>query len=208
MNPPGKAFDYGYNEFRSRVEQIARELGDHAWVRNAVLNDATWTLNEVIRSQRSYKEIGTIWSSLWLIVSPNDLIRTTEFLERMTSIKETPITAESEAMDGAYTTAVGRLRLRGVDLFYETDRRSLLMAHAGPIKSRTRGQDVEKWSISMTFNTHGGKGAAEAFFDSGFGRKPSQSGFNTGSEAAAQKALRRIAEEAFLAPLRDVEVVD
>ena len=181
----------GFDGFQSRCEALAEALGGHHFARVAMAREFANKLRNRVSARMNYDERRGLTFSEYLLATREDFDKAADLIEgyilkerRFASGVEPAVVAQSEPVAG------GRIVLRDDHaLWFETGQAMLLLINA------SKRDGSEQWMIGLTDD-------AEAFYQHVQGHKPAQSLIHAKSAEGAIKALYRMAEQVFAAPLK------
>lgn len=185
----------GFQRLQAKAFELTFLLGGHQFAQCVVVKNAASLLDNLMRDridrEKSWAVSRHFMFSSYLVATAGDFDAAIAQMER----RFLRLEGEESATGASAEIFGGRLVLRGLDLWFETDRAHVLMAHA------FQDGRQNKWQISIRDK------AAEVFFDLTGRHRPSVGTVHAKTQEAAVKSLQRMASDVFLAPL-DVPAED
>lgn len=173
-----EGYGAAYAGLRNTIERLVARLGDDKFARSVVTIGAREALGKATSPawRRGYASHLSFCEPF--MASPDELMSASHILESAFALRDTPV--ELEGLLGS-----GRLVVRGKALYYETDNAAAVFAH---YFEPYGGHD--RWTAAMTTE-------AEIYLAEHRMPRPAVSVANTKTEAAAKKALVRMALQHF-----------
>lgn len=167
-----------YERLRKTIDNLVSKLGGDKFARSVVTIGAREALHQEVQIgwRQGYASHMTFCEAL--IASPEQLLASTDRLERAFSLRDEPAVFRG-------TLGTGQLVVRGCAMYYETESAASMFAHYyQPYASK--GQ----WTTSITSD-------AETYLAEHKMQRPSVSMTHSKSEDSALKSLVRIAKQHF-----------